>query len=121
MKLSLYQFIALIFYAIIMGGSQIILAKASKQLGQNFSDGPLVYALFKSYWLYIAITFYIFATSFWLFILYRVDIRLAYPIASTSVIFAALIQTYIDNSIPSTSYWAGLLLVVIGLVLINLR
>jgi uncharacterized membrane protein len=121
MKLSAYQIISLLIYAFIMGACQLLMVKASKQLGNNFNDKTLIYAIFVSHWLYIAITVYIIATCLWLLILYKADIRLAYPIASTSVIFAALLQSAIDNSNLPINYWIGLVLVVMGLIMINSR
>jgi drug/metabolite transporter (DMT)-like permease len=121
MKISAYQFAALMLYAIIMGASQLIMAKASKQLGQNIEATSLIQALYVSYWLYISIIFYIFATGFWLLILFQVDIRLAYPIASTAVIFAAIFQSCLDKTLPPINYWIGLTMVVIGLIFINLK
>ena len=121
MKITILQFFGLIFYAVIMGASQIIMAKASKQLGNNLKELNVFEVMLNSYWLYIAIIFYVFATGVWLFILYRVDIRIAYPIASTAVIFAALIQTYIDGTLPQWNYWVGLVIVIIGLWFINLK
>lgn len=76
-------------------------------------------AFLYSYWLYCAIIFYIIATAFWMYLLYRIDIRIAYPVASTSVIFAALLQTIIDGKSPSPYYWIGIVIVLAGLTLIN--
>ena len=109
----------LLCYAAIMGASQLIFVNASKQFGSNYSTEGLVHAFIYSYWLYIAITFYVVATGFWMFLLYRIDIRLAYPIASTSIIFAALLQTMIDGKMPSLLYWLGIAIVIGGLGLIN--
>lgn len=121
MKLSLLQFICLICYAAIMGGSQILMANASSQLGKNYFANGLFFALLNSYWLYIALIFYAFATAVWLLLLYKIDIRVAYPIASTAVIFASLIQCYRDGKELDSSYWIGLVFIVIGIAIINLK
>lgn len=121
MKLSLLQFICLVSYAIIMGGSQILMANASSQLGNNYFSKGIFFAITNSWWLYVALIFYVFATAVWLFLLYKIDIRIAYPIASTAVIFAALIQCCRDGKSLDTSYWFGLIFIVIGIGLINLK
>lgn len=102
-----------------MGGSQILMANASSQLGKNYFAKGIFFAILNSYWLYIALIFYAFATATWLLLLYKIDIRIAYPIASTAVIFASLIQCYRDGKSLDPSYWLGLLFIVIGIGLIN--
>jgi len=109
----------LLSYAAIIGASQIFFVNASKQIGSNFNVNGFLYAALYSHWLYISIVFYIIATGFWMYLLYRVDIRAAYPIASTSVIFAALFQNLRDGKSLPSSYWIGILVVLIGLTLIN--
>ena len=121
MKLSLAQFACLLFYAVVMGGSQILMANASNQLGKSYLSNGIFFAIFNSYWLYIALIFYAFATAIWLLLLYKIDIRIAYPIASTAVIFASLIQCYRDGKSLDPSYWLGLLFIVIGIGLINFK
>jgi len=109
----------LLAYAAIIGASQLFFVNASKQIGSNFNVNGFFYAVFYSHWLYISIFFYIIATGFWMYLLYRIDIRTAYPIASTSVIFAALFQNWRDGKSLPSSYWIGVLVVLIGLTLIN--
>jgi drug/metabolite transporter (DMT)-like permease len=104
-----------------MGGSQILMANAATQLGNNYFSKGILFAITHSYWLYIALIFYAFATAAWLLLLYKIDIRLAYPIASTAVIFAALIQCYRDDKSMNSSYWLGLIFIVIGIGLINFK
>ena len=116
---STIMLLVLISYAVLMGASQILMVNAAKEVGENLSLYGLIYALFCSPWLYIAITTYIIATGIWLAILYRVDIRIAYPIASTAVIFAILIQCFSQKSFPSFTYWVGIILVLTGIVLIQ--
>ena len=113
------HFMLLLAYAAIIGASQPFFVNASKQIGSNFNVNGFFYAALYSYWLYISIFFYIIATGFWMYLLYRIDIRTAYPIASTSVIFAALFQNWRDGKSLPTSYWIGVLIVLIGLTLIN--
>jgi len=109
----------LLAYAAIIGASQIFFVNASKQIGSNFDMNGFLYAALYSHWLYISIVFYIIATGFWMYLLYRIDIRIAYPIASTSVIFAALIQSWRDGKSLPASYWTGIFIVLIGLTIIN--
>lgn len=118
-KITWFQFVQLLTYAAIMGSCQIIMAKASKQIGVNIAESNLILGIFTSYWLFVALFIYAIATAMWLLILFSVDIRIAYPIASTAVIFASLLQSYLDGRFPPTSYWLGIITVLVGLTLIN--
>jgi drug/metabolite transporter (DMT)-like permease len=118
-KISLIELAQLLAYAIVMGASQIIMSKASKQIGGNIGEAGLFSAIFTSSWLFFALLFYVIATGIWLIILFRVDIRIAYPVASTSIIFASILQSYLDNKFPPTSYWLGIITVLTGIALIN--
>lgn len=102
-----------------MGGAQIIFSNAARQISQSINiKGPFIAAL-SSGWLFLGLFVYVFATVFWLFILARVDIRVAYPIASTAVIFASFFQCINTGSFPSLTYWIGLVAVIFGLTIIN--
>lgn len=107
-----------LIYAIVMGCAQIVLSKASIEIGDNLKENTLFFSIIKSYWLIIGTLIYIFATLFWLWILYNLDIRFAYPIASTSVIVASLIQSYLSKSFPGKEFWIGLSLICVGLSIV---
>ena len=109
----------LIIYAGLMGAAQIIFANAASQINQFIPIKGVLFSVFSSNWLYLGLFIYLIATAFWLFMLTKVDIRLAYPIASTSIVFASLYQSFISGSYPSTIYWIGLIIVILGLALIN--
>lgn len=102
-----------------MGMAQIVLANAATQINQSIQIKGFSHSIFSSSWLYLGLFIYLIGITFWLFILTKVDIRLAYPIASLSIVFASLCQSLITNSYPSTIYWIGLIIVILGLVLIN--
>ncbi len=102
-----------------MGAAQLVLEAASKQLAIFLSTQGLVGAVLKSSWLWLGLAIYTLAIVFWLFILYRVDVRIAYPVAVTSVVFAALFKSIIESTMPSATYFFGLFLILLGLMLIN--
>ena len=117
-NLTVIYFFIILAYAAIMGFSQIILANASKQISNNLLKKNLFFSVISSNWLILGILFYIIAVIFWLWILSKVDLRYAYPIASTSVIFAAIASSYQMGYFPSLNYWIGLILVIVGLTLV---
>ena len=52
---------------------------------------------------------------FWIWILNKVELRYAYPVASLAIIFAVLYQSYINKNFPPFSYWFGIIMIIIGL------
>lgn len=118
-NVSFTNFLLLIFYALVMGAAQIIFSNAANQIKAAIPVSGILFSAVSSYWLYLGVAIYIFATVFWLYMLTRVDIRFAYPVASTAVIFSALFQSLYTNSFPSFSYWIGVVIILAGLGLIN--
>ena len=117
-NLTVFYFFIILSYAAIMGFSQIILSNASKQISTNLLKKNIFFSITSSNWLFWGILFYIVALIYWLWILSKVDIRYAYPIASTSVLFASLASSYQMGFFPSLNYWLGLILVIVGLALV---
>lgn len=106
-----------LLFAMFMGSGQIILSMASKEI---FSDGGMSLALMiSSKWLWLGVVVYAGSLLFWIYILSRFDVRYAYPISSTAIIFAAVFQSFIDKNFPSNGYWIGLFFVIIGLIFIS--
>lgn len=107
-----------LFFAMIMGTGQIILSFASKEI---FEFGaPSVRGVFFSKWLWLGIAIYAGSLMLWVYILSRFDVKYAYPISSTAIFFAALLQGMITKTYPSNSYWIGLALVSAGLAVLSL-
>ena len=118
-RLSFSNLILLFAYAGLMGIAQIFFANAAKEINQLIPLRGLLFAIISSYWLYFGLFIYAISTVFWLFMLTRVDIRFAYPIASTAVIFASLFQSFYTKSFPSFIYWIGLFTILLGISLVN--
>lgn len=108
-----------LLFAIIMAAGQIVLSLASKDLFPE--AGFLIRAAVYSKWLWLGIFIYAFAMILWIYILSRFDIRYAYPISATAIFFAAIFQSIIQKTFPSSSYWVGLIIVIIGLTVLSLN
>jgi undecaprenyl phosphate-alpha-L-ara4N flippase subunit ArnE len=108
-----------LLFAVIMAVGQIILSFASKDL--FLEEGFSVKAAFHSNWLWLGIFIYAFAMILWIYILSRFDLRYAYPISAMAIFFAAIFQSVIQKSFPSSSYWAGLMFVIVGLAILSLN
>lgn len=101
-----------------MGFAQVILSNASDQIAKNLTKKNIIYSILSSEWLLLGIVFYFFALIYWLWILSKVDLRYAYPIASTSVVFASIASSYQLGVFPSINYWIGLVLIILGLTIV---
>jgi drug/metabolite transporter (DMT)-like permease len=117
-NLTIFYFFIIILYAVVMGVAQVILTRASDQISKNLTKKNIFYSTLSSELLLLGIIFYILATIYWLWILSKVDIRYAYPIASTSVVFASIVYSFQSGSLPSINYWTGLVIILIGLIIV---
>jgi len=108
-----------LLFAVIMGGGQIILSFAAKDLFPE--AGFSIKAALFSHWLWLGIFIYAAALILWIYILSRFDIRYAYPISATAIFFAAIFQSIIQKTYPGGSYWFGLTVVIIGLSILSLN
>lgn len=107
-----------LMFAIIMGVGQIVLSYASKEI---FSVGALsIRVVAGSKWLWLGIFIYAFSMMLWIYILSKFDVKYAYPISSTAIFFAAIFQSIIQRTLPSSNYWMGLAFVTVGLVILSL-
>jgi undecaprenyl phosphate-alpha-L-ara4N flippase subunit ArnE len=107
-----------LLFAMIMGAGQLVLSQASKEV---FALGGLsINTMLASKWLWLGIFIYGCAMLFWVYILSRFDVKYAYPISSTAIFFTVIFQAIIERHMPSGSYWLGLVLVVMGLVVLSI-
>ena len=70
-------------------------------------------------WFYIALLVYGLATVFWLYILQRIPISLAYPFSALAMVIVPVIAMYLFNEDILGTYWIGLLLIIMGIVVIS--
>lgn len=121
MEISSIDYMLLLGFAMLMGAVQIILSYAASDIKDLLPQKGIFLASLSSGWLILGIALYFCASVFWIYMLSIVDIRLAYPIASTAVVFASIFQSFLDRSFPSVTYWIGVFVVLMGLALINYR
>ena len=115
--ISAYSVIITLLLSLIMAFAQIILSLASKDI---FSNGdPTFQLVLGSKFLWLAILIYVFSMMLWVYILSIIDLKYAYPISSTAIFFVPIIHSIINKTFPPTSYWVGLILVFVGLVVLS--
>jgi undecaprenyl phosphate-alpha-L-ara4N flippase subunit ArnE len=106
-----------LLFAVIMGLGQVVLSFASKDI---FPVGVFsIKAALTSNWLWLGIFMYASAMILWIYILSRFDVKYAYPISATAIFFAAIFQSVIQRTFPSSNYWIGLVFVIIGLTILS--
>ncbi len=118
-NISVEFFFIILCIAFSMGIAQLIFSLASEQIFDNFKTQNIFKSIYKSHWIYIGLFIYIVATVAWIWILSKVDLRFAYPIASLSIVFAPLFKSYYENIYLGPKYWLGLGIIVIGVILIS--
>ena len=82
----------------------------------------LIDGLFKALhvpWFYMAIFLYSLATLFWLYILQKVPLSIAYPFTATTMIWVPLIANIFFAERLTYSYWMGIILIVSGIAIIG--
>ena len=68
----------------------------------------------------LAILVYSSATLFWLFILQKIPLSLAYPFTALAMVIIPVISIFIFEEKVSINYWFGASLIVLGILVISL-
>ena len=68
---------------------------------------------------YMAIFLYSLATLFWLHILQKIPLSIAYPFTATTMIWVPLIAYIFFGERLTYSYWMGIILIVSGIAIIG--
>ena len=122
--LTYIQIIYLTSFAFLMSLGQILFKKTALSISGavNTSEGlGLLDGVIKALsipWLYLALTVYAIATVFWLYILQRIPLPLAYPFSALAMIIVPIAATIIFGDKLNWSYWLGALLIFSGIVII---
>jgi len=69
-------------------------------------------------WLYMALCVYAMATVFWLYILQRVPLSLAYPFSALAMVIVPVIAIYLFGEKLNLSYWIGVFFIFTGIIII---
>lgn len=113
--MRMYIFLSFIFAAF-MGFNQLILSISSRQLSDS---GFSLISIIENRLLFIGIFLYILGFCFWIFIISKLDIKIAYPIASTSILFSALFSSLYESRQLPFKYWIGILVILLGIYIIT--
>ena len=124
--LSIIHIVQLILFALMMSTGQFLFKKTAISIETINSPIPvsfgLIDGLFRALhvpWFYMAIFLYSLATLFWLYILQKVPLSIAYPFTATTMIWVPLIAYIFFGERLTYSYWMGIILIVSGIAIIG--
>ncbi len=121
--LTYFQILQLVSFTFLMSIGQILFKKTALSLAVNSNEGlGLLDGIFKALsvpWLYMALCVYGIATIFWLYILQRIPLSLAYPFSAFAMILVPIIAVYLFGERLAWSYWIGVLFIFTGIIIIS--
>ena len=122
--LTYIQILQLLSFTFLMSIGQILFKKTALSIslstGSNNSLG-LIDGLIKALsvpWLYIALCVYALATVFWLYLLQRIPLSLAYPFSAFAMVIVPIVAVLIFGERLNWSYWVGVSFIIIGIIII---
>ena len=108
-----------------MSMGQVLFKKTAITLSTSTSSQTvplgLLEGIFKALsvpWLYLALCIYAMATVFWLYILQRVPLSLAYPFSALAMVIVPIIAVYLFGEKLNWSYWGGVFFIFTGIIII---
>jgi drug/metabolite transporter (DMT)-like permease len=120
--LTYFQILQLVSFTLLMSVGQILFKKTAISLALNSNEGlGLLDGMLKALsvpWLYMALCVYAVATVFWLYILQRIPLTLAYPFSALAMVLVPIIAVYLFGERLTWSYWIGVIFIFTGIIII---
>lgn len=122
--MSYIQVLQLISFAFLMSGGQVLFKKTALSISaglNNENSLGLIEGILKAAtipWLYMALFTYGIATLFWLYILQRIPLTLAYPFSALAMIIVPILAIFLFGEKLNWSYWIGIIFIFIGITII---
>ena len=123
--LGYIQITQLICFALLMSLGQILFKKTALSISSKFEGNQapnLIEGLTSAMtlpWLYLALTVYAFATVFWLYILQRMPLSLAYPFSALAMVIVPIVSIVIFKEQLQSNYWLGSACIILGVIIIS--
>ena len=119
--LNYIQILQLVSFAMLMSVGQILFKKTALSMSSNEAlslyDG--IIKAISIPWLYLALCVYGIAIVFWLYLLQRIPLNLAYPFSALAMLIVPILAMYLFGERISASYWIGLVLILAGIIIIG--
>lgn len=120
--LTYFQILQLVSFTLIMSLGQILFKKTAISIALSSNEGlGLMDVMLKALsvpWLYMALCVYAVATIFWLYILQRIPLTLAYPFSALAMVLVPIIAVYLFGERLTGSYWIGVIFIFTGIIII---
>ena len=88
---------------------------------KTFVIHEFIINLIKIPYFFIAILIYASATFFWLFILQKIPLSLAYPFTAMAMVIIPILSMLLFNEKLDINYWFGACLIVLGILVISIK
>ena len=88
---------------------------------KTFVIHEFIINLIKITYFFIAILIYASATFFWLFILQKIPLSLAYPFTAMAMVIIPILSMLLFNEKLDINYWFGACLIVLGILVISIK
>ncbi|MDB3954935.1 EamA family transporter [Alphaproteobacteria bacterium] len=120
--LNYIQILQLVSFAMLMSIGQVLFKKTAVSMSTNEAlslfDG-LIKAI-STPWFYLALSVYALATVFWLYLLQRIPLSLAYPFSALAMLIVPILAMYLFGERVNLSYWLGLTFIILGIIIVAL-
>ena len=122
--LTLLNIAQLFLFTCLMSLGQILFKKTALTLaaGSSTQQGlSLVDGILKALtvpWLYLALTVYAIATVFWLYLLQRIPLSLAYPFSAIAMVLVPIAAVLLFEEKLTIFYWLGVFFILLGMFFI---
>ena len=109
---------------ILMSIGQVLFKKTALSISSGLNNENslgLIEGILKALtipWLYMALVTYGLATLFWLYILQRIPLTLAYPFSTLAMTIVPILAIFLFGEKISWSYWIGIFFIFMGITII---
>lgn len=120
-------FLYLLFFVFLMCMGQILFKKTALILSKSYYSINISKAfeslliLIKIPYFFLALIVYASATIFWLFILQKIPLSIAYPFTALAMVIIPILSIFLFQEKLSLNYWIGATLIVIGIFIISVK
>ena len=120
-------FLYLLFFVLLMCTGQILFKKTALILSQSHYSMHIskvfesLLILIKIPYFFLALLVYASATLFWLFILQKIPLSIAYPFTALAMVIIPILSIFLFQEKLSLNYWIGATLIVIGIFIISVK
>ena len=105
---------------------QILFKKTAIKLSEDdhkFSNDflNLLFSVIQIPYFFLALIIYAIATFYWLYILQKIPLSLAYPFTALAMVIIPIASYYLSKEEITIYYWIGAFFIVLGIVIISLK